>query len=129
MTSMQFEFPTIVYAHALQNVTTNSSDCEGTYVQFGFNAANSTALCNSELFGNLSTDVKPYFYLMQAYLYGPTYYKVVMEGYLLTLNITQEYFNTTIMGPTSALSTIFKSLQTTVYNFYKDEPFCAKSDL
>ena len=67
MTIMQFEFPTIVYAHELMN-TTDPTKCNKVYEDFGFDAASQAILCKDPMF--MSTEsFGPYYNIMQVYLH------------------------------------------------------------
>lgn len=74
---MKFEFPTILYAHALQNTTADGATCDDIYSSFGFTADQATALCANVTFMDMS-GISGFYNLLTVYFYGNVFNPQVM---------------------------------------------------
>lgn len=71
MNVMRFEFPVIVYAHALQSTTAKDAKCPDVYTGFGFNADQSAAVCSNATFNDID-GISGFFNLLTVYFFGNT---------------------------------------------------------
>lgn len=123
MNTMSLEFPMLTLSSVVaQDFTDSGLDCSGFYTtNLGLTDEQATPLCTTSTNFTFSDSMQTAVALTNTYLYQGTYQPFYFNEFMTVSTLPAEGINATLYGDSSPWTAYFNSINSKIYNNYKDK--------
>ena len=123
MTTMSLEFPMLTLSSVVaQDFKDSGLDCSGFYTtNLGLTDDQATPLCTTSTNFTFSDSMQTAVALTNTYLYQGTFQPFYFNEFMSVSTMPSEGINATLYGDSSPWTTYFNSINSKIYNQYKDK--------